>query len=122
MTRILIVDDAAFIRLAIRTLLVKNGFEVVGEASNGLEGIEKYKELKPDVVFMDITMPVLNGLEALKAIINFDPKASVIMLSAMGQEQIVREAVIAGARSFIVKPYKDDYVIKTIDKIRGNQN
>lgn len=117
MIKVLIVDDAAFMRLAIRRMLEKNGIEVVGEAENGAEGIKKYFELLPDVVTMDITMPEVGGIEALKSIIQKDPKARIIMCSAMGQECMVKEAVIAGAKSFIVKPFKEEHVVQIIRKI-----
>lgn len=117
MIRVLIVDDASFMRLSIRMMLEKNGIEVVGEAENGEAGVEKYRILKPDVVTMDITMPVMTGISALKAIKELDPKARVIMVSAMGQEGMVREAVISGAKSFIVKPFKEDQVVETIKKV-----
>ncbi len=117
MKKILIVDDAAFMRLAIKTTLEKSGFQVVGEAANGLEGIQKFIELRPDIVTLDITMPEMTGLEALKAIIKKDASAKVVMVSAMGQEAMVREAVIHGAKSFIVKPFKDEQLIKTINKV-----
>lgn len=117
MIKVLIVDDAAFMRMTIRRMLEKNGFEVVGEAENGAEGIKKYSELHPDIVTMDITMPGVGGVEALKTIIQNDPKAKVIMCSAMGQECMVKEAVIAGAKSFIVKPFKEEHVLQTINKI-----
>lgn len=120
MSKILIVDDAAFMRLTIRTMLEKHGHEVVGEAENGDQGIRKYKELKPDIVTMDITMPDVTGIEALKAIRSFDAKAKIIMLSAMGQESLVREAVMSGAISFIVKPFKEDQLIQTINKVSGS--
>ena len=119
MKRVLIVDDAAFMRMSIRTILEKGGFEVVGEAANGLEGVTKYKELEPDVVTMDITMPEMSGLDALKEIMEYDPKARVVMLSAMGQESLVKTAVVTGARSFIVKPFKEEHVIGTLKKILG---
>lgn len=119
MKRVLIVDDASFIRLAVKTLLEKNGFEVVGEAANGDEGIRLYNELQPDIVTMDITMPGMSGIETLKQILLLDPKAKVLMLSAMGQEALVRDAIIAGAKSFIVKPYKDEQLIQTLNKILG---
>lgn len=114
MARVLIVDDAAFMRLSVKTMLEKNGFEVVGEAENGMEAIQKYKELNPDIVTMDITMPKVTGVDALKVIIGFDPDAKVVMLSAMGQESMVKEAVINGAKSFIVKPFKEEHLVKTL--------
>ena len=117
MARVLIVDDAAFMRMAIKTMLEKNGYEIIAEAENGAIGVEKYKELKPDIVTMDITMPEMGGIEALKVIREYDPKAKVVMLSAMGQESMVKEAVMSGAKSFIVKPFKEDQVLLTIQKI-----
>jgi two-component system chemotaxis response regulator CheY len=117
MKKVLIVDDAAFMRMAIRNILVKHDFEVVDEAENGRVGLNKYMELKPDLVTMDITMPEMTGLEALKEIISFDPAAKIVMVSAMGQEQMVMEAIRNGAKSFIVKPFKEDHVIQTLNKI-----
>lgn len=117
MTRVLIVDDAAFMRLSIKTMLSRSEFEVVGEAENGAIGVQLYKELHPDIVTMDITMPVLSGIDALKQIKAFDPQARVVMLSAMGQEAMVKEAIISGAKSFIVKPFKEEHVIQTFNKI-----
>ncbi|UZQ52080.1 response regulator [Clostridium kluyveri] len=117
MKKVLIVDDAAFMRLALKSILEKNGFEVIGEAENGAVGIEKYKELKPDLVTLDITMPKMNGIEALKEIKNIDPKSKVVMISAMGQEATVRKSIVLGAKSFIVKPFKNEHVIKTLTKI-----
>lgn len=117
MKKVLIVDDAAFMRLAIKTLLEKNGYEVIGEAENGAIGLEKYKELKPDIVTMDITMPEMTGIEALKKIKTFDPSAKVIMLSAMGQESMVKEAILSGAKTFIVKPFKEEHVVQTLNKV-----
>ena len=116
MKKILVVDDAAFMRLSLKTMLEKNGFEVVGEAENGRKAIEMYKMLKPEIVTMDITMPDMDGVEALAEIMKFDSKANVIMLSAMGQEAKIREAVIIGAKSFIVKPFKEEYLLKTLSK------
>src|SRR5690554_401864 len=104
-------------RMSIRTILERNGFEVVGEAKNGVEGVNKYKELMPDIVTMDITMPEMTGIEALKSIIEFDNQAKVVMVSAMGQESLVGEAIVNGARSFIVKPFKEAYVVQTLNKI-----
>ncbi len=117
MKRILIVDDAAFMRMAITNILVKHEFEVVGEAENGLVGLKKYKELKPDLVTMDITMPEMTGLEALKEIIAYDPEARIVIVSAMGQENLVMEAIQHGAKSFIVKPFKEEHVVQTLKKI-----
>jgi two-component system chemotaxis response regulator CheY len=117
MKKVMIVDDAAFMRMAIRKMLSEKDFEIVGEAENGLIAIKMYKECCPDVVTMDITMPEMDGLAALEAIIQYDPKAKVIMLSAMGQEGMVRDAIIKGAKTFIVKPFKDELIIKTINKV-----
>lgn len=117
MKKVLIVDDAAFIRLSMKTILEKNGFEIAGMAEDGIIGVQKYKETMPDIVTMDITMPNMTGIEALCAIREFDPKAKVVMVSAMGQEEMVREAVMKGAKSFVVKPFKEDQLIKTLNKI-----
>lgn len=117
MKKVLIVDDATFMRMSIRNTLEKNGFEVVGEAENGTVAISKYKELKPDIVTMDITMPDMSGIDALKIILEIDPEAKIVMLSAMGQQDLVMEAIIAGAKSFIVKPFTDEHVIKTLNKV-----
>lgn len=114
--RILIVDDAAFMRMMIKDILVKNGFEVVGEAENGTVAVNLYKELKPDLVTMDITMPEMDGISAVKAIKAADPAAKVIMCSAMGQQMMVMEAIQAGARDFIVKPFQQDRVVQAIKK------
>ena len=117
MATVLIVDDAAFMRISIKNMLTKNGYEVVGEAENGKIGVEKYKELKPDIVTMDITMPEMNGLDALKEIVAFDSGAQVVMVSAMGQEAMVRDAILSGARGFIVKPFKEEGIIAAIKKL-----
>jgi len=117
MPRVMIVDDAAFMRVSIRNILLKNGFEVAGEAENGAVAVQKYAELKPDLVTMDITMPEMNGLEALKAIRASDPSAKIVMVSALGQEAMVREAVMSGAKGFIVKPYKEDTIVDTLNKL-----
>ena len=117
MARILIVDDAAFMRVSIRNILLKNGFEVAGGAENGAIAVQKYAELQPDAVTMDITMPEMTGLDALKEIRKLDPNAKVIMVSALGQEAMVRDAVMAGAKGFIVKPYKEDTIVATLNKL-----
>ncbi len=115
--KVLVVDDTVFMRTSLRLLLEKNDFEVVGEAENGLSAINKYREFMPDVVTMDITMPEMDGLEALKAIRQINANAKIVMVSAMGQEAQVRESILHGAKSFIVKPYKDEHVINTLRKI-----
>lgn len=117
MKKILIVDDAAFVRKKIRLLVEQNDFEVVGEAENGIEALNMYKLYKPDIVTMDITMPLMDGIEALKSILNFDPKAKVVVVSALGQEAQVKRAVLSGAKSFIVKPLNDEYVINALRKV-----
>jgi two-component system chemotaxis response regulator CheY len=119
MKKVLIVDDAAFMRMSLRTMLEKNGYEVIGEAENGLVGVSKYKSLKPDLVTMDITMPEMDGISALKAIKAGDPDAKIIMITAIGQEPMVREAIISGAKGFIVKPFKEESVINSINKLLG---
>ena len=112
MAKILIVDDAAFMRKVIRDMLAKNGYDDVTEAVDGKDAVEKYFEIKPNLVLMDITMPNMDGLEALKAIRSKDDKANVVMCSAMGQEAMVVEAVQAGIKDFIVKPFKEDRLKK----------
>ncbi len=119
MAKILIVDDAAFMRKVIRDTLTKNGFTDLHEAVDGKDAVEKYFELQPDLVLMDITMPNMDGLEALKAIRAKDNKANVVMCSAMGQEAMVVEAVQAGIKDFIVKPFKEDRLMKTVNSILG---
>ena len=114
--RILIVDDAAFMRMMIKDILTKNGFEVVGEAADGSQAFEKYQELRPDLVTLDITMPEVDGIEALKLIRGFDTNARVIMCSAMGQQAMVIDAIQAGARDFIVKPFQAERVLEAVRK------
>ena len=115
--KILITDDASFMRMMLRDLLIKNGYEVIGEAENGRVAIQKYMELKPDLVTMDITMPELDGIEALREIRKMDPEAKVIMCSAMGQQAMVIESIQAGAKDFIVKPFQVDKVIASLEKV-----
>lgn len=119
MTRVLIVDDAAFMRMMIKDILQKNGFEVIGEASNGIEAVNLYKKERPDVVTMDITMPDMDGIEAVKEIKKFDSDAKVIMCSAMGQQSMVMDAIKSGAKDFIVKPFQSDRVLEAIRKVVG---
>ena len=114
---ILICDDAAFMRMMIKDILTKNGYNIAGEAENGQKAVEKYAELKPDLVLMDITMPEMDGIEALKRIMAADPSASVIMCSAMGQQAMVIESIQSGAKDFIVKPFQADRVIEAVQKV-----
>lgn len=120
MARVLIVDDAAFMRMMLKDILTKNGFEVVGEAVNGEDAIDKYKDLQPDVVTMDITMPEMDGITAVKRIREINPQAKIIMCSAMGQQPMVLEAIQSGAKDFIVKPFQADRVIESITKVVGS--
>lgn len=117
--RVLVVDDAAFMRMMVKDILSKNGYEVVGEAENGLKAVEKWQELKPDLTTMDITMPEMDGISAVKEIKKLDPAAKVIMCSAMGQQAMVVEAIQAGARDFIVKPFQPDRVLEAVRKAVG---
>jgi len=117
MKKVLIVDDAAFMRVSIKNMLVKNGFDVIGEAENGKVAIQKFQDLNPDVITMDITMPEMDGLASLKKILSIDADANVIMISAMGQESMVREAVLAGAKGFIVKPFKEDVIVSAFNNL-----
>lgn len=113
---VLIVDDAAFMRMMIRDILTKNGYAVIGEAENGMMALEKYKELKPDLVTMDITMPEMDGIAAVKQIKSIDAKARIIMCSAMGQQAMVIDAIQAGAVDFIVKPFQPERVLEAVGK------
>lgn len=115
--RILIVDDAAFMRMMLKDILTKNGFEVVAEAADGVQAVEKYVETKPDLVTMDITMPEMDGIMALKEIRRIDPDAKVIMVSAMWQQAMVIDAIQVGAKDFIVKPFQADRVLEAVTKV-----
>lgn len=119
--KILIVDDALFMRNMLREIFVKAGWEVVGEAGNGVEAVEKYQELHPDLVTMDIIMPLKSGIEALQEITGRDPEARVIMCSALGQESLVLEAVQAGARDFVVKPFRESRVLEVVRRVTGTE-
>lgn len=116
---ILICDDAAFMRMMIKDILTKNGYDVAGEAENGAKAVERYNELKPDLVLMDITMPEMDGIQALKQIKAGDSGAKVIMCSAMGQQAMVIEAIQAGAKDFIVKPFQAERVLEAVKKVIG---
>jgi two-component system chemotaxis response regulator CheY len=115
--RVLICDDAMFTRTLINDILVKAGYEIVGEASNGLQAIEGYKEVNPDIVIMDLIMPDMGGIEAIKKIKELDPNAVVIVCSAMGQQALVMEALDAGAKDFIVKPFQPAQILDTLKKL-----
>jgi two-component system chemotaxis response regulator CheY len=116
MARVLVVDDAAFMRKMVTDALTKGGHEVIGEAANGIEAVERYRELRPEVTTLDITMPEKDGLAALQEIIGLDPSARVIMCSALGQESKVLESIKIGAKDFIVKPFKAERVLGAVDK------
>ena len=114
--RVLIADDALFMRNMIKDVFASNEFQVVGEAANGVEAVERYRELRPDITTMDIVMPFKNGIEATKEILKDDPSANIVICSALGQESLVIEAIEAGATDFIVKPFKADNVMQIIKK------
>ena len=116
---ILICDDAAFMRMMIKDILTKNGYNVAGEAENGMKAVEKFKEVNPDLVLMDITMPEMDGIQALKEIKKLDGGEKVIMCSAMGQQAMVIESIQAGAKDFIVKPFQAERVIEAVKKVVG---
>ncbi|WP_432821595.1 response regulator [Trichloromonas sp.] len=117
--RVLIVDDALFMRNMLKEVFLKAGHEVIGEAADGLEAVEQYRQLHPDLVTMDIVMPRKSGIEALLDIRKEHPDACIVMCSAMGQESLILEAVQAGARDFIVKPFKEDKVLEVVRRIAG---
>ena len=117
MKTVLVVDDSAIMRRIIKKMLSNNGFVVVGEADNGLAGVDKFTELKPDLVTMDITMQGLSGIDALRQIMKISADARVVVVSAMGQEIIVRDAIVSGARGFIVKPFQEDQLVAALDKV-----
>ena len=113
---VLIIDDTAFMRMTLGTLLEKNGYKVIGEADNGVEAVKLYSELKPDIITMDITMPKMNGIKAIEEIMKINKDAIIIVVSAMGQEAIIMEALNAGAKDFVVKPFKPERVLNAIEK------
>jgi two-component system, chemotaxis family, chemotaxis protein CheY len=117
MAKILIIDDAKFMRMTLSNILKKANHEIVGEGENGKEAVELYRALRPDVVTLDITMPIMNGLEAVKAIKQEDPNAKIIICSAMGQQKMVVEAIEAGALDFIVKPFDEPRVIDAVNRV-----
>jgi two-component system chemotaxis response regulator CheY len=117
MKRVLIADDASFMRQMIRDIIEPEGYEVVGEASDGVEVVDKFRKLRPDLVMMDIVMPKRSGIDAVRTIRSEDSSATIVMCSALGQETLVMEAIQAGAKDFIVKPFKPDAVVATLAKV-----
>ncbi|WP_106495961.1 response regulator [Lentibacillus sp. Marseille-P4043] len=117
MAKVLITDDAAFMRMQLKDILTKLGHEVVGEAENGKDAVEKFQELEPDLITMDITMPEMNGVESVKEIKKLNSNVKVIMCSAMGQQGMVVEAIQAGAKDFIVKPFTQDRIQEAVEKV-----
>jgi len=116
---VLVCDDAIFMRTMISDILGQAGYEIVGEAESGVQAIERYKQLKPDLVTMDIVMPDLGGIEAVREIVKFDPAARILMCSAMGQQALVVEAIQAGARDFVVKPFQPSRVLEAVQRVLG---
>jgi two-component system, chemotaxis family, chemotaxis protein CheY len=120
-SRILIVDDASFMRMMLRNILSSHGYQIVGEAENGLKAIEAFEKLKPDIVLVDLIMPEMGGIEAVKRIVQINPKAKIVICSAMGQQALVVEAMQAGARDFIIKPFQPTSVIEAVQKLELEQ-
>ena len=121
MKKVLIVDDASVVRLMIKKALKEGDFEIVGEAVNGIDALTKYKELRPDIVTMDITMPEADGIQATKDIIAFDENAKVVIMSGIEQKEMLWQAIKAGAASYIVKPFENDRVLATLNEVIGKQ-
>ncbi|WP_442603599.1 response regulator [Paenibacillus sp. KN14-4R] len=115
--KIMVVDDTAFMRIMLKNFLTESGFEFITEASNGVEAIRLFKQYRPDIVIMDITMPDMNGIDALKEIKIMDPQAKVIMCSAMGQQELIVESIMAGASDFIVKPFQKERIVEAVLKV-----
>lgn len=120
MSKVLIVDDAAFMRMMLKNILANTAYEVVGEADTGAKGVQLYQELRPDIVTMDITMPDMDGLTAVKEIRKIDPQAKIIMCSAMGQQAMIVDAVKSGAADFLVKPFQPERVLEALQKVSGS--
>jgi two-component system, chemotaxis family, chemotaxis protein CheY len=117
--RVLLVDDASFMRMMLKNILVGSGYEVAGEAENGSKAVEQFKALKPDLVIMDIIMPEMGGIDAVREIIKLNPSARILMCSSMGQQSLVVEAIQAGAKDFIVKPFQPSNVLEAVKKAVG---
>ena len=114
--KIMIVDDASFMRMMLKNILTQNGYEVVGEADNGVKAVERYSEVKPDLVIMDMIMPEMGGIDAVREIMKKEPSARIVMCSALGQQALVVEAIHAGAKDFIVKPFQPANVLEAVQK------
>lgn len=121
MASVLIVDDAAFMRLTIKQMLEAHGHSMAGEAGNGIEAVKKFVEVKPDAVFLDITMPEMNGIEALKRIKGIDPNAKIIICSALGQQEMLAQAIQYGAKDFIVKPFEEARLIAALEQVMSRK-
>jgi two-component system chemotaxis response regulator CheY len=117
--KVLIVDDASFMRTMLKDILTSGGFELAGEATDGVEAVQKFRELKPDIVTMDIVMPLKSGIDAVREIIALNKDARIIMCSALGQESLVLEAINAGAKDYIIKPFDPDKVIEMVKRVAG---
>lgn len=121
MAKIMVVDDAAFMRMMLKTMLVEEGHEIVAEAVNGQEAVQMFSSVRPDLVTMDITMPDMDGVTAVKEIMKLDPGAKIIMCSAMGQKAMVVDAISSGAKDFVIKPFQKERVIESVKKVLGLQ-
>ena len=117
--RVMLVDDTSFMRMMLKNILVGSGYEVIGEAENGAKAVEQYKALKPDLVIMDIIMPEMGGIDAVREIMKVNPSAKILMCSSMGQQSLVVEAIQAGAKDFIVKPFQPSNVLEAVKKALG---
>lgn len=122
MAKILIVDDAKFMRMTLGTILKKENHQIVGEADNGADAISLYKKFVPDVVTMDITMPIMNGIDAIKEILKIDPTANIVVCSAMGQQKVIVNAIELGAKDFLIKPFDENRVLETINRLLSRSN
>lgn len=120
--RVLICDDAMFMRAMMTSVLEQAGYEIAGEAENGLEAIERYKSLKPDLVTMDIIMPDMGGIDAVREIVSSDPEARILMLSALGQQRLVDEAIQAGAKEFVIKPLQPERVLSAMERLSNGDS
>jgi len=119
--RVLVADDTAFMRMTLRNVLERNGYEVVAEAANGAEAVELYRRYRPDLVTMDITMPEMDGITAIREIMKFDPQARIIVCSALGQKTMVIEALTAGAKDYLVKPFQPERVLEALEKLQAHR-